>query len=157
MGLWVGDCPETSGCQAPNLILEHRSVSSIRVWSRWIRLIALPDSPIVLDSSDDEDHDATDHEDCNCGDDEDDEDDESSDEDYNLSDWMVWKTELMDDVEDKALDNPIYALKDRQWFLDPRIQYSRAEEPRGVHQPFVLLQDFWHFSTDDRLALLNVL
>lgn len=69
---------------------------------------------------------------------------------------MVWKTELMDDVEDKALDNPIYALKDRQWFLDPRIQYSRAEEPRGVHQPSVLLQDFSHFSTDDRLALLNV-
>lgn len=69
---------------------------------------------------------------------------------------MVWKTELVDYVEDQALDNPIYALADRQWFLHPELKNFRAEDPQSALQPSALPSDFSRFSVEDRLTLLNV-
>lgn len=110
------------------------------------------DSPIFLDSSDDEDHDASDEKDSESSDDED---SESSD-DEDTSEWMAWNTDLVDHVEDEALNNPVNALADREWFLDPRLQYFRARDRQSALEPSPLRPDFSRFSRDDRLTLLDV-
>ncbi len=69
---------------------------------------------------------------------------------------MEWKTELMDDVEDQALDNPDYALADRKWFLDSTIHPFLNEKPRSALQPSAHPQDFSQFTTDEKFTLLNV-
>lgn len=64
-------------------------------------------------------------------------------------------TELLDIVEDKALDDPTYALADREWFLDPRIYHFRAEEQHSALQPYALPQDFPQFTRNEKLTLLH--
>jgi len=66
---------------------------------------------------------------------------------------MVWKTELRNDVEDQALDDPAKASKTRR---DKLIQYFRENGLSNTEDPSKFPQDFSHFSTEDRLILLNI-
>lgn len=69
---------------------------------------------------------------------------------------MVWKTELINNVEDQALDDPAKALKDRRCFQGERIQHFRADGLPNTEQPSTFSQDFSHFQTEGRLTLLDI-
>lgn len=62
----------------------------------------------------------------------------------------------MDDLEDEALDNPIFALRYRELDLDGRYRQMCVEEQGNILQPSALLQNLTQLSTNNRLELLPV-